>query len=123
MALTVRVANGFFLFTNKNGLSSVIVFKYLSRWTFVLGSKYTFLCFPPLPKTIHSYVVRSTSSIFSFTSSPTRTPLEIRKSIIATSLSSVQLSLNSSIVSALNAYLIFLIVLILCILLSGLFTT
>lgn len=123
MALTVRLANGFLLLTNKDGLSSVLDFKYLSRWTFVLASKYTFLCLPPLPKTIHSHVVRSTSSIFSFTSSPTRTPLEIRKSIIATSLSSVQLSLNNSIVSALNAYLIFLIVLILCILLSGLFAT
>ena len=49
----------------------------------VIASKYAFRCLFPLPVTMHSRFSKSMSVRFSLTNSPTLTPVEHKKSIIA----------------------------------------
>lgn len=70
---------------NSASLSSVREFIYFCKCILMRASKYTLRCLLPLPNTIHSLFSKSISDWFSFTSSPTRIPVEHKRSIIARS--------------------------------------
>ena len=75
----------------------------LSKFSFVLVSKYTRLCLPPFPKTISSFVSKSISALFMRTSSPTLIPVEDNNSINARSRIDPQCSLRFSTISSVYA--------------------
>lgn len=108
--------------TNNAGLSSILLFKYSCRCSLVLASKYTIRSLSPFPSTIHSRSLKSIFSQLSKTNSPTRIPVDDNKSIIARSLISSHESLSLSISSSEYVSLTGVVVLILRILLTGLFT-
>ena len=81
----VRRFHGACTLTNRAGSESVRVARYCCKWIFVFASKYTGRSLSPFPRTIHSRSTKLMSERFSLTSSPTRMPVDVRRSMIARS--------------------------------------